>query len=403
MTQTFISRISNLKQYDDTTKTIIWEDPSKNRWGSSGVYSRINHGDNVIFITDKKQKKAVLIGKVKSIEEKKGITCGYILELACTNDQLLGIAAMLPEKISQTKANFPSLIHPETLNIEEIIKDIINKNFVAFHIVTISKYSDIKSSFKPNDRIVIINKENAVENARIYNPEKNITEQEEIPLNVTGLTLNQILDINRKEKNNNERSNNIRRIRNIINRISSEGHYKFNGFWGFYDALINKKTYSNANITDDEQGKVEDEINSQKKNGLDEKENNLPEGKPKQTVSNGKKIYTTNPKNKARAIINSNFTCELNSSHKTFLSQKTKNEYLEGHHFIPMSEQKNYKYSIDVAENIIALCPNCHRMLHHGCIENKKEYLSILYNKRKGLLKKKGIDITLDQLLNLYK
>ena len=57
MTQTFISRISNLKQYDDTTKTIIWEDPSKNRWGSSGVYSRINHGDNVIFITDKKQKK----------------------------------------------------------------------------------------------------------------------------------------------------------------------------------------------------------------------------------------------------------------------------------------------------------------------------------------------------------
>jgi len=62
----------------------------------------------------------------------------------------------------------------------------------------------------------------------------------------------------------------------------------------------------------------------------------------------------------------SHFTCEVDSNHRSFISKKTRENYCEGHHLVPMGKQSSYNYSLDIHANIVSLCPNCHRILHHG-------------------------------------
>ena len=64
--------------------------------------------------------------------------------------------------------------------------------------------------------------------------------------------------------------------------------------------------------------------------------------------------------------------CELDNSHKTFQQENSRN-YVEGHHAIPMHAQEDFEHSIDVPENIVALCPNCHRKVHLSNVETKNE------------------------------
>ncbi|WP_318492712.1 HNH endonuclease [Photobacterium leiognathi] len=65
--------------------------------------------------------------------------------------------------------------------------------------------------------------------------------------------------------------------------------------------------------------------------------------------------------------------CELKSPFKT----KSGRDYLEVHHVIPLSKQGS-----DTVSNTVALCPNCHRMLHFG--DNAEDMMAKL-NKIKRL------------------
>lgn len=58
--------------------------------------------------------------------------------------------------------------------------------------------------------------------------------------------------------------------------------------------------------------------------------------------------------------------------------------------------------SLDVPENIVALCPNCHKMIHLAENVVKTEKVTILYERRQPGLNASGINITLNELLNLY-
>lgn len=62
-----------------------------------------------------------------------------------------------------------------------------------------------------------------------------------------------------------------------------------------------------------------------------------------------------------------NYTCELCGTKNTFENKNGK-EYFEGHHLIMynISSQSKFKYSLDVSENIICLCPTCHRKIHYA-------------------------------------
>lgn len=65
--------------------------------------------------------------------------------------------------------------------------------------------------------------------------------------------------------------------------------------------------------------------------------------------------------------------CEVESPFKT----KSGRDYLEVHHVIPLSKQGS-----DTVSNTVALCPNCHRMLHFG--DNAEDMMAKL-NKIKRL------------------
>ncbi|MBL6446737.1 HNH endonuclease [Fulvivirga sp. 29W222] len=77
--------------------------------------------------------------------------------------------------------------------------------------------------------------------------------------------------------------------------------------------------------------------------------------------------------------------CEIDPSHETFIAQRTQLPYVEAHHFIPMKFQHLYSAPLDNLENIVSLCPNCHRGIHHAIIKHKYELIEDLYGKRPRL------------------
>lgn len=75
---------------------------------------------------------------------------------------------------------------------------------------------------------------------------------------------------------------------------------------------------------------------------------------------------------------------------------------MEGHHLIPLKQEDNFSFSLDIEANIVALCPHCHRLLHYGDEEEIKPILEQLFIQRKNLLASKGIHLTLEQLYAFY-
>lgn len=105
-----------------------------------------------------------------------------------------------------------------------------------------------------------------------------------------------------------------------------------------------------------------------------------------------------------KALQLANFQCEINKNHNTFISNTTLKNYVEAHHLIPMKyyHSDKFKYSIDNEANIVVLCPTCHRKLHFGQPEDKKELIRIMYATKIKKLEKANIYIKLDKLLELY-
>ena len=106
---------------------------------------------------------------------------------------------------------------------------------------------------------------------------------------------------------------------------------------------------------------------------------------------------------KEMAKIKEWYICEMNNKHITFSSKSNGKNYVEAHHLIPFSERDNYELSIDVIENIVCLCPNCHREIHLAIDEQKKSLLLPLFNKKVKQLKNIWINIDLETLYKYYK
>ena len=67
-----------------------------------------------------------------------------------------------------------------------------------------------------------------------------------------------------------------------------------------------------------------------------------------------------------------------------------------------MKEQYLFEYSLDVAGNVISLCPNCHRLFHHAKMEEKNKAIEFFFENRTKLLGKCGINITIERLKRAY-
>lgn len=241
MAKTLLTRISKLEQYDTTSKTVLWEDGTESRW--TNVYGQLQPNDNAIFIAADDK---LLIGTVTQVNSGQSILCSNIQEVFCSNDQFLQLHEIYPEQISRVKANFQPFIHPQQIDIPKLISDANAKRFVSYYILAnTEKYEELKSTLKPNDRIVIINSSNTLDNVQLHSPTGLIPFQN-VSISVQGLSLQEVLELNQAVKRKSKRSNNVTRIQEVIKTNAEKGIYKFKTFFSYYDFLYNKLVYKNA-------------------------------------------------------------------------------------------------------------------------------------------------------------
>ena len=66
---------------------------------------------------------------------------------------------------------------------------------------------------------------------------------------------------------------------------------------------------------------------------------------------------------------------------------------------IPMSKQGMFEYDIDVPENILSMCPTCHRKVHLAKDNVKKKILFEAFKNRENMLMKRGIVLDINIIL----
>jgi len=132
----------------------------------------------------------------------------------------------------------------------------------------------------------------------------------------------------------------------------------------------------------------------------------LPPGKVEKKTTKSNSSSSSYPRDRDvsfTAIHAANFKCENDTSHQTFTSAKTGYQFVEAHHLIPMEFQDEHDASIDVPENIISLCPNCHRAFHNSIDKTKIELVKKFFSARKKALIEREINIDENKLLVNYK
>ena len=90
--------------------------------------------------------------------------------------------------------------------------------------------------------------------------------------------------------------------------------------------------------------------------------------------------------------------CELCSRSQTF-EKSSGGQYFEVHHLIPIASQVVFGVSLDVLANTICLCPQCHRFLHYGKRDERRDALKKIYADRADGLKKAQLVMTQAQFL----
>ena len=120
------------------------------------------------------------------------------------------------------------------------------------------------------------------------------------------------------------------------------------------------------------------------------------------TLKGGKRVRV-NPAISKRRFILADYKCEVDSQHTSFISRTTERQYVESHHLIPLGAQQDFgDNSLDHEANIFALCPNCHRRLHHSTMPEKEDLLKRMFLDRKSQLETAGLVLTVNRLKSYY-
>ncbi|WP_446443409.1 HNH endonuclease [Pseudocitrobacter faecalis] len=88
----------------------------------------------------------------------------------------------------------------------------------------------------------------------------------------------------------------------------------------------------------------------------------------------------SHPRNKGvqNALNKVGYKCEVDSQHPNLQKMQSSLNYTEPHHIVPCPKQDDFDNSLDVEENIISLCCNCHKQIHlgHGYEEMLEKYIT---------------------------
>ena len=103
----------------------------------------------------------------------------------------------------------------------------------------------------------------------------------------------------------------------------------------------------------------------------------------------GNKHYPRDKRKKEKALKRAEYLCEYDNSHFSFWTRNNETKmYVEAHHLIPLNESDEFEVSLDVEANIVSLCPNCHKKIHYGTVEERTKMFRELVNKRADRLRK---------------
>jgi hypothetical protein len=115
---------------------------------------------------------------------------------------------------------------------------------------------------------------------------------------------------------------------------------------------------------------------------------------------NTKDVFVRDRKKALARMEKSNYQCEFDVNHNLFVSRFTGKPYLEAHHLIPMSLQKETDKQLDTINNIFCLCPYCHRAIHHSEKKTTRNMIETLVDRRPSVL---GIlDNDVSDIFNFY-
>lgn len=126
-----------------------------------------------------------------------------------------------------------------------------------------------------------------------------------------------------------------------------------------------------------------------------------PKAKKEAVKQNTYTIYYRDKKVALNALAHAEYKCEVDKNHKLFIRKNANIFYTEPHHLVPMEYSDQFDVSLDIEENIISLCSHCHNEIHYG--RDRFRLIKDLYEMRAKLLKSVGIDITLEELNQMYK
>ncbi len=122
---------------------------------------------------------------------------------------------------------------------------------------------------------------------------------------------------------------------------------------------------------------------------------------PKMISSVEMKRYPRSRTVAKNALSKACFMCEVSEQHQLFKRKNSNLNYTEPHHLVPLHAAHLFpNVDLDREQNVVSLCSGCHNWLHYGA--DIDSVLRPLYEKRRDLLRSIGIDITYEQLKDLY-
>lgn len=123
--------------------------------------------------------------------------------------------------------------------------------------------------------------------------------------------------------------------------------------------------------------------------------------KTEQEFGNVKNKISSKSRNPAiitSVLEKSNFMCFFDKNHKTFPSERRPN-YVEGHHIIPVSLNDSFSEELDCEDNVISLCPTCHKAMHLAKNEYKENLLLFILENNDEF---KKFGLSLEDMKEIY-
>lgn len=129
--------------------------------------------------------------------------------------------------------------------------------------------------------------------------------------------------------------------------------------------------------------------------------------KPEKAIdNNGQKRYKTQKKIKDFVLKRAEYLCDCHNLKHFYFESVEKHNYVEAHHIIPMNRQAEYYLehgiNLDIIDNVIPLCPNCHKKIHLGSRNARLNILSEIFIKHNLTLKKINENLTFQMLASYY-